>query len=161
MTTTLTDKELKRQRRTCTGQQIAEMMGGLLILVPIVLFLIDLGIIVNCSQLADKIAKAAARAAANQGSAADAKTAADSALATFSGSLGFASNLKLDDSFGTNGVNYVPIDPADQTNKNKGLVQVQIKMDVTVPVPIPGVFPSPKQFVARDTEPVVCLPTGS
>lgn len=139
--------------RTATGQQLAEMMGGLLVLIPIVLFLLDMSVVVLSNQLADKYAKAAARAAANQTNSADARTAADNALKSFAKS-GFVQDLTIKT------CDYTAIDRDNPNDPTKGKVVVQLKMDVKLPVPIPFVpaANSTPTFVTQAVEPVVALP---
>ncbi len=141
------------ESRTENGQQLAEMMGGLLVLIPIVLFLLDMSVVVLSNQLADKYAKAAARAAANQTNSADARTAADNALKSFAKS-GFVQDLTIKT------CDYTAIDRDNPNDPTKGKVVVQLKMDVKLPVPIPFVpeANSSPTFVTQAVEPVVALP---
>lgn len=134
------------------GQQLAEMMGGILVLIPIVLFLLDMAVIVMGNQLADKYTKAAARAAANQGTKTNAEKAANDTLATVKKG-GFIAEMIVDN------INYVPIDPTNPNDVAQGRVSIEVKTTINLPVPVPFIPNASSQvFTTQANEPVVALP---
>jgi len=122
------------------GQNIIEVVAGVLVLVPLALFLFDMYVLSLSNQLVDKIAKDCARAAANQPDQGTADAAADKALQSFAASP-YVTNITLD-----HPVKYVP----------NGTVTVTLHMSVHLPAPLPIINNSP-QFTAQATEPVVTL----
>ncbi len=68
------------KRRNNLGQELVAVAVGLLVLIPVVLFLFDIAAFGLANQMAETIAKDAVRAAANQSNAADAQRAAEKAL---------------------------------------------------------------------------------
>src|SRR5271170_6275427 len=104
------------------GQELIEVVGGMIFLIPVLLAMLDLAVYILGQQMADKYTKAAARAAANQGTAANATSAAQNALSNF-GKSGFITSMTLDPNFGNGGINYIPINGSDTTT---GRVEVQV-----------------------------------
>lgn len=128
-----------------SGQSIIELMAGLVVLVPVALFLLDLGVLVLSNQIADTNAKNAARAAANQPTKALAEGAAAKALERYKDTgAGFVKSLKVQD------LNYVPDDR----------VAVTTLMEVELPVPVPfGLLDNKPKFVTQAVEPIVTKST--
>lgn len=115
------------------------MFIGLMFLVPIALFGLDVAAVVLSNSFNDHLAKNAARAAANQKTPEAAKTAAQQAVARLQTSPIIVA-IKLDD------VNY----------KSKDQVSVKTHIEVKLPAPFPGF--AERQFIAQATEPVVGTP---
>lgn len=130
----------RRNQRKSRGQSIIEVViGGSLVLVPIALFALDLVVITATNSVNDHLAREAARAAANQATAADARRAAQNAVARLKTSP-IIVKVNLED------VSYVA----------KQQVSVKTSMEVKFPAPFPGFAGS--EFVAQDTQPVVGAP---
>ncbi len=121
------------------GQGLVELGAGLILLIPIALFLFDMYVMSLTNQMVDKFAKDCARAAANQPDQAGATQAAQTALQSFYASP-YCTQISLTK------VDYVPNDT----------VSVTLDMDVHLPVPMPGISSTP-HFHARSTEPIVTV----
>jgi len=125
------------------GQAIIETLVGLVVLVPLCLFLLDVGCLVLGQSANDGLAKHAARAAANKTNAVDAQTAAQAVV----------------DAFGTSGIIIAKSLVAGNFNFDPVAGQVTVQTQVTVILPIVIPFlPGSVQFQAQQTEPVVALP---
>src|SRR5262249_25544030 len=74
---------IKEKKRTINGQALIETVVGCLVLVPIGLFLLDVGALVLAQTANDNMAKHAARAAAGQANAGQARTAAQQVTTIF------------------------------------------------------------------------------
>ena len=124
------------QARRQKGQALIETAVAGIFLIPIVLFLIDVGIMVLCNMTNDECAKNAARAAANQPQS-TAKQAADIVI----------------NNFKTNQViTQLQIKNFDYP-QSKDAVTVQTEMHVQLPVPFPGF--SALIFEAKSIQPIV------
>ena len=139
------------------GQQLAEMLAGVILLVPIMLFLLDLSIVLLATQQVDRAAKAGARAAANQTGP---KAASAAAIAAVNNTLGSKAGAgfflaRPDPVVVYNPLNAVScIKAACNANTTAGTVTVTISAPVRLPVPIP-IFQ--QTFTAADTESVVAI----
>lgn len=124
------------RRRAAT---LAETMAGLMLLIPVVLFLIDVVALVIAQTANDALAKHCARAAAAGKDATEANTAAQRIISDFS------------DTFIVSGAQLVPAG----STKSWSTTQVTCVTQVTctLPVPIPG--HATQIFQADATEPVV------
>ncbi len=155
-----------------SGQTIVETVVGILFMIPIVLFLLDIGVLVLANTSNDNLAKSVARAAASaidtsssQGSAPAGYTAAlnaadrfnESAIISKTGSsfvTGYCWNgLGTEDKQGTSWPNAVPA-------PNIGDVGVVTAMTVHLPVPFPF-LPNSVDFQAKAVEPVVSIAAGA
>ncbi len=139
----------RRQR----GQEIAELVGGILVLVPIVLYLFDFAVVLMCSQLADQVAKAAARAAANQPTVGQADSAAQATADKYK-KQAFITSLSLIAPT-TNVPSGAQMGASCAYNKNDRVV-VQLNMTVKLPVPLPFVNQN-ANFQAQAIEPIVTI----
>lgn len=128
----------KWQRKT-GGQSLIEISVCLTAAIPVLLFLLDMGFAVLCSQVADEIARDAARVAASQRTTQAATTTANSVISRFKTSAVITKVSLSDDK-----VNYVPDDK----------VTVRIKMAVKLPVPFPFINNNP-EFQAEAVQPVL------
>ncbi len=126
------------------GSSIVETAAGLILLVPIVLFLVDVAAMVVAQTENDKLAKACARAAAE--------------LPTGKGTLAAQgvyntqtkSNLLTPKPFGFGSPpSGTPVYAGD------GNVTVTTTISCTLPVPVPFIGTGSVDFVARATEPIV------
>jgi Flp pilus assembly protein TadG len=127
---------LRRER----GSSLVETTVGLIVLIPIVLFLIDVGAVVIAQTENDKLAKACARAAAEQPTvpAGGQATSANVVMANQA-----VSTLLQ------------PQGNPVTTNPSPGLVRCMTTIKCTLPVPVPLGGPASITFNAVDTEPVV------
>jgi Flp pilus assembly protein TadG len=150
------------------GQSIVETVVGIIFMIPIVLFLFDVGVLVLANTANDNLAKQAARAAAsavdpgtNQGTLVAAESAAQNIVNKFQTS-GFIDKVQFS-YFYYNGTGKaegggVGTPPAvAQADPGAGNVAVVIGMEARAPVPFPG-FDTARVFWARAVEPVVSLP---
>lgn len=129
---------LYRTRRSKTGGALVETVAGLFVLIPVVLFLIDVVAMVLAQMAHDALAKDCARAAAEEKNGGAAATAVNGVIAGFS--------------CPTLVVNPPPI---VDFNTGTGTVRVQTNSTFTFPVPIPFWGDSNQQFVAEAQEPIV------
>lgn len=128
------------------GQSIIETVVGIIFLIPIVLFLLDVSVLVMAQTANDNLAKSMARAAASAtsstglGTSAAGSSAANRVLNAFTTSSIITTKTRTDFDY----------------NANTGNVTVGTRITVIPPVQFPGF--SSFQFVARATEPIVALP---
>lgn len=165
--------------RRSTAQSIIETVVGIIFLIPIVLFLFDVGILILANTANDNLAKQAARAAASAAPSPPpdpidaaaitgqykplAQAAAQRVVDNYghtAGSGGFITNVTMS-KIGYNGgaeetLNSTGGPPAN-VDPGQGNVSIMTHMQVRVPVPFPG-FPTTKEFFARAVEPIVALP---
>ncbi|MBY0356680.1 MAG: hypothetical protein K2W82_01655 [Candidatus Obscuribacterales bacterium] len=156
------------------GQSIIETVVGIIVLVPIVLFLFDVAVLVLANTANDNLAKSCARAAAGATNAATGTGDGQAALiAAQNIANNFQQSLIIRPSGGNfvAGFGWVPDNgppPATQlapvfsgnlqgAAPAPGQVAVLTRMRVTVPVPMPGLNNS-WDFNARAIEPIVSLP---
>lgn len=125
--------------RNRNGQGLIEVVAGMVALVPIMLFLLDLGFSILCCQIADDLARDAARVAATQKSASAATASAAAILSNFKTST-IITNVAL----AGDKVTYQPNDE----------VSVQIALATKLPVPFPFINNNP-EFKARAVQPVL------
>lgn len=134
------------------GQSSVEMVAGLIFMVPIVLFLLDIGCMIVANYINDDLCNRAARAAANQVNATD---ATDSALRVMNkldtSQSGILQNLESMNSAGTAAVAKGTV---DYDSTNPGHVIATTRITVKLPVPFP-VLPQTASFVARSCVPIV------
>lgn len=167
-----------RSRRR--AQSIIETVVGIIFLIPIVLFLFDVGVLLLANTANDNLAKQAARAAASAhpepppadplANVGQYKLKAEKAAGTGAGTEGvidryatsskstFMTNIRRAAMF-YNGDVVGTTDGGLPSNANPGLgnVSVTTSMSVQVPVPFPG-FDTKRTFYARAVEPIVALP---
>jgi hypothetical protein len=171
----------RADRGRLTGQSILETVVGIIFLIPIVLFLLDIAVLVLANTANDTMAKNAARAAASAtdsssgqpiGTAASALTAAQRVVENQSVSP-IIPGAKLEkiiyvDNAGAHSLAGQPnsrntqnpdaaTDPVVNLPPGTGQVAAVTTMLVRAPVPFPGFFTT-KTFVARAVEPIVSLP---
>lgn len=156
-------------RRKKAGQSIIEMVVGVIVLVPIVIFLLDMALLILANSANDNLAKSCARAAASAtngagvGNGTQARVAATNIADNFQASTIIS---KVGGSFMT-GFCWNPDVPgfprvgnmsgAQGGNPDPGQVAVHTTMRVSVPLPLPG-LPTAWNFSARAVEPIVSLP---
>jgi hypothetical protein len=132
-----------RRTRTTKGAALTETAAGLILLIPVALFLIDAGALVICQVSNDALAKHAARAAAelpyNTGQGAAANVVAN--FAAGNTTLCSAATLKLCQYTGGAGTN--------------GVVTCTTEITCKLPCPIPLGGPASQTFDAKCAEPVV------
>lgn len=159
-----------RSRSRNRGQSIVETVVGIIFLIPIVLFLLDIAVLVMANTANDNLAKSVARAAASargqsgEGTAeaaiAAARTTADtmaesSIINKPGGSFltGFCWNQNgTPNTQGTQWPNSTP-------QPSQGNLAVVTSMKVRVPVPFPF-LPNEIDFQAKAVEPVVSCVAG-
>lgn len=160
------------QRRKASGQSIVETVVGIIFLIPIALFLLDIAVLVLSNTANDHLAISAARAAA---SGKDLSSGLGSATAGFTSaqivSDRFASsaiiNKPANSSFLTgycwNGYGTPDVQgtvwPGNVPKPSAGSVGVITTMTVTLPVPFPLV-PNSFDFQAMAVEPIVSIASG-
>lgn len=134
---------MRKQR----AQSIIETVVGIIFLIPLVLFLLDVSVLVMAQTANDNLAKSAARAAASA-------TAGPGQLGN--AGVGIAAAQRVVNEFATSSI----ITQKQMTNPdyNLGTGNVTIGTQITVvpPVTFPGF--SSFQFRAQATEPIVALP---
>lgn len=146
---------MKNFRRRGRGQSIIETVVGIIFLIPIVLFLLDVSVLVMAQTANDNLAKSAARAAASAtpspgqpGTAGAGQSAAQRVLNNFATSSIITSKTMTQFDYDSGGT---------------GNVTVGTQIVVRPPVVFPGF--SQFNFNARATEPIVSIPptasTGS
>ena len=154
------------------GQSIVETVVGIIFLIPIVLFLLDIAVLVMANTANDNLAKSVARAAASakdsssgEGTAQAAVNAARTTADTMAESsiinkpggsflTGFCWNQ--DGTPNTQGTSW----PSSSPQPSTGNVAVVTTMKVKVPVPFPF-LPSEIDFHAKAVEPVVSCAAGA
>lgn len=137
-------------RRSKQAQSVVEMVAGTMILVPLVLFLLDIGTLVVANYINDDYCCRAARAAASQKDK-------DAALASVKGVLSklqtsqIITNMELMDPIAANPT---PSDDIDFDNKVPGTVIVSTRIAANLPVPIPFLPDTMARFVTRSSLPI-------
>ncbi|MDR3613445.1 MAG: hypothetical protein P4L53_07755 [Candidatus Obscuribacterales bacterium] len=127
--------------KTTRGGTLVETVAGLCILIPIVLFIIDVTACVICQTANDALAKHAARAACDAANQTDGQAAANQVIATYK-----AGNPTL---------------TADATllactyNSAGNIVTCTTQVVCHLPVPVPFTNQTQQVFQAIDSEPVV------
>lgn len=140
---------LRRDQKA--GQGAVELVTGVLILVPVMLFLFDIMVLVLANQANDDVAKRACRAAANQASMADAETAAQQIVDEINTQYekgGYIKKIILQ-SYGSNKLKW----DADQD----GHVELRTQIQVQLPVPVPFIGNDSVQLVAQAGETIVAI----
>lgn len=122
--------------RRSKGTSIVETLAGLFVLIPVVLFLVDVAALVLAQTANDHFAKSAARAAAETANVAAATLAVQQVQANFPSSS-ICSNPTI-----------------DNLNYSNTQVTVVTRIRCNLPVVVPGVNPF-QDFVSDATEPVV------
>ena len=130
---------LIRKRRKKTGGAIVETVAGLFVLIPVVLFLVDVVAMVLAQMAHDALAKDCARAAAEETNAGAATTAVGNVISSFSSPV-----LQIQAG---------PV--VDYNGTIPETVRVQTTAIFTFPVPIPFWQNSNQTFVAEAREPIV------
>jgi hypothetical protein len=140
-------KTAKRNGRNQKGQGLVEVsvVSGV-VMVPLVLFMLDLIFLYAANTLNDQYVKVAARAAASQSTPAGAEQAARSAIAKFPTSA-LITNLE---------VTKVEYRTPQEFGAQKTVV-VTTKMATVVPMPFPFLNEKPV-FEAGAVEPITALP---
>jgi hypothetical protein len=106
------------------GQSIIEVLVGGIILIPIVLAILDMGVVVLGGEICNDLAKQAARAAANASNFTDANTAVASVQTNFPGSFMYSGLLLTSNA-------------SAATFVYGGSVTVNSSVTITLPVPVP------------------------
>lgn len=171
----LTGGKMKRECvvRHSAGQSIIETVVGIMFLVPIALFLLDIAVVVMAHTANDNLAKTVARAAASakdqqydEGTAAAGYAAAQQAAGTFAESAIIVkpSTGSFVTGYCWNGVGNPDSQgstwPSGVAQPQMGNVGVMTTMTVKLPVPFPF-LPSQLDFNAMAVEPVVSLVAGA
>jgi hypothetical protein len=162
-----------KQMQRRSGQSMVELLGGLVILIPVVLVLLDLAIIVIAVQVNDGACRDAARAAAagrpvaytNANGTTFPETAKSRAQGVITraaaGAKGYISVLELVDAdTHPNPVAIVAPDP-QFGGAYQGSYQVTTHMRVNVPASIPGVTPEFIDLNARQEFPITMIEPNS
>ncbi len=159
---------MKSKRGRTSGQSIIETVVGIIFMIPIVLFLLDIAVLVMANTANDNLAKSAARAAA---SAKDTSTNAGTSKAAFSAANTAANSFaesaiitKTSGDFLTgfcwNAVGGLDNQGWPGDAPAMGNVGVVTSMTVKLPVPFPF-LPSTVDFQAKAVEPVVSVVAGA
>jgi hypothetical protein len=165
----------KRSRNQ--AQSIIETVVGIIFMIPIVLFLFDVGVLVLANTANDNLSKQAARAAASAtildasgnpiGTATAGETAANGIISKFATS-GYIQKVKMAyfayvppppnaTSIKDTGAGMGSVPANAQINPGEGNVAVVVAMEAHAPVPFPGFDPT-RVFWARAVEPIVSVP---
>lgn len=128
---------MKVMHRKTKGQGLVEVCAGIMVLIPLSLFMLDMMVLVTTNVINDAAAKNAARAAANQADLNAAKSAAMKALEHFK-----KSSIITD----------LSLETFDYPASKDG-VTVRTKMSVH----LPGPFTAGQELtlLAQDIEPIV------
>lgn len=163
------------RRRGTNAQSIIETVVGIIFLIPIVLFLFDIGVLILANTANDNLAKQAARAAAGAtpGPNVDpadpgnlpqfenaARTAADRVVNNFKTgrTSGYLTNIALAKIYYNGKVIHSAIAPSGgDVDPGLGNVAVFTQIIAVAPVPFPG-FDTKRTFFAKAVEPIVALP---
>lgn len=135
--------------RRSSAQSIVELVVGLIFLVPICLFLVDMSALILCNTVNDDLAKRACHAAGAEATAADSRAVVDQIVTRFdqqAGKTGLTSKPK------------VKVFRYDEASA-PGQVVVGIETTIKLPFPVPF-FPDlqSKTFDAQAVEPIVAKP---
>jgi Flp pilus assembly protein TadG len=122
------------------GSSLIETLAGFAIIIPIGLLAVDLTMVVSASQLNERLAEDAARAAGNQSNEQDARAAAQTAISSYQ-------------------INS-PISGVTLTNVNfdPGNAQVQVISQMIVNLPVPIVAMDKVTLNADAVQPIVSIP---
>jgi Flp pilus assembly protein TadG len=133
----LTGRELLR---TSVGTSLIETLAGFAIIIPIGLLAVDLTMVVSASQLNERLAEDAARAAGNQSTEQDARAAAQTAISSYQITS--------------------PISAVTLTNVNfdPGNAQVQVISQMIVNLPVPITTLDKVTLNADAVQPIVSIP---
>ncbi|MBX3076321.1 hypothetical protein KF913_20585 [Candidatus Obscuribacterales bacterium] len=129
----------RRNRRNTIGGALIETVVGLFILIPVVLFLVDVVAMVLAQMSHDALAKDCARAAAEVDETrfpGKTQTDINGVIARFNNPL-------------------LHVDSNSWSNPSPGVVRVETRSTFTFPVYIPFVGAASQQFVAEASEPLV------
>lgn len=157
--------------RSGCGQSIIETVVGIIFLIPIVLFLLDIAVLVMANTANDNLAKSVCRAAA---SAKDTGSNLGTPDAGYNAAVAAASTFATSDIIKPGGGSFVTgycwnglgnnntqgAWPNSIPKPEVGNVGVVTTMTVKVPVPLP-LLPNQIDFVAKAVEPVVSIPAGA
>jgi hypothetical protein len=143
--------QMAKIQRKHSGQAFIELAIGTMILIPLLLFLLDIFFCILCNQANDVLTKSAARAAAGSNSplAAAEKIVADSIFGKGTGPVK-ASLVWFD--FNNGEIKQGTPEATGMAGAHK--VVVVVKMSVTLPAPIPFLNSTPV-FKAQSVEPTV------
>jgi Flp pilus assembly protein TadG len=139
------------------GSSIIETAAGLFVVIPILLFFMDIGYVLLAQMANDALAKEAARASAEATSQAQSDANATNVVQNY-----FASQdsmfIQPPGGFGAPDTALVLPTNYNPTTGGvaSGVVTVTTQIVCKVPCPLPG-FPNPLQFSATATEPIVAL----
>ncbi len=139
--------------RYSKGQSAVELVVGLLILIPILLFLIDIGSLVLANYVNDDVCQRTCRAAANQGDKQTALAAATTVLAKITPQQGMIGSIELMDP----ATGQTPANDIDFDSMSPGNVIVSTRVTANLPVPIPFMGDSVTKFVTRSSLPITAL----
>lgn len=155
------------------GQSIIETVVGIMFLVPIALFLLDIGVVVLGHTANDNLAKTVARAAASakdttydEGTSAAGFSAAQAAAGSFAESaiITKPNGGSFLTAYCWNGVGNPQSEglswPGSMPQPGTGNVSVMTTMTVKMPVPFPF-LPTQLDFQAAATEPIVSIVAGA
>lgn len=134
---------LTRRRRDTTGGALIETVVGLFVIIPVVLFLVDVVAMVLAQMAHDALAKDCARAAAEVDEIrypGKTQTDIDGVIARFSNPM-------------------LTVNSNSWSNPSPGVVRVETRSTFTFPVAIPFMGNTQQQFVAEASEPLVGVPS--
>lgn len=139
-----------RERQT-TGQSAIELVAGIILLVPIMLFLFDVMVLVLANQANDDVAKRACRAAANQTNVGDAETAAQQVVDEINAQYEKGGYIKkiIIQPYGNAKLKW----DADQD----GHIELRTQIQVQLPVPVPFVKADSVLLAAQAGETIVAI----
>ncbi|MBX9567492.1 MAG: hypothetical protein K2X77_01295 [Candidatus Obscuribacterales bacterium] len=139
--------------RTRAGQSVVEMVAGTMVVIPIILFLLDIGTLIVANYINDDLCTRAARAAANQSTADEAKASAQRVLQKLDTSkTGILTDLKSLDAAGKTPAGELGF--VDYDNVNPGHIVAATRISVKLPVPFPF-LPQTADFTSRSVLPIV------
>jgi hypothetical protein len=134
------------------AQSVVEMVAGTMVIIPIALFLLDIGTLVVANYINDDLCTRAARAAANQSTATEAAASAKRVLEKLNTSeTGILTELK---SMSADGSSTSDLGFVDYDSSSQGHVVASTRISVKLPVPFPF-LPDNAKFTSRSCLPIV------
>jgi len=148
-------------RQRVRGQSLVELLGGLIVLIPVLMLLVDLVVIFMAVQVNDTACRDAARAAANgrpidyNGKSATSFGRAQAVVNQLNKAGGYIVGptlLPLDDGVKTGPVNVQP-PPSDFGGQYQGSYRVTTEITINLPASLPG-LPSSIKLNSRQEFPI-------
>lgn len=147
------DKQKIRKYRL-NGQSTIEMIAGVIVIMPVILFLFDLAVVLLSVQVNDAACRDAARAAA-AGPPSQLTDRANTIVNNFYKSGGYISKIEVIPNGTQANITATP-DPV-YGGPYTGTAQVTTKMTINVPVTVKGILPTQVQLNAVHSMPITYI----